>query len=70
MMAWVSVPDLGVHPSPQRYEHVSADEWGSVVRYVGAHRSFEGLLELDRDGLVLMYPELARRVTADDQSER
>jgi uncharacterized protein len=70
LMAWVSVPDLGVHPSQQRYEHVRADESGSVVRYVGAHRDFEGLLELDRDGLVLVYPQLARRVTAADQSAR
>jgi hypothetical protein len=68
LMAWVSVPDLGVHPSQQRYEHVRTDESGSVVRYVGAHRDFEGLLELDPDGLVLVYPQLARRVTAADQS--
>ena len=29
-MAWVSVPDLGVHGSAQRYEHVRP----GVVRYV------------------------------------
>ena len=68
LMAWVSVPDLGVHASQQRYEHVRTHESGSVVRYVGAHRDFEGLLELDPDGLVLVYPQLARRVTAADQS--
>jgi hypothetical protein len=32
------------------------------VRYVGEHRSFVGELELDHDGFVLLYPELARRV--------
>jgi hypothetical protein len=62
LMAWVSVPDLGVHPSVQRYEHVRIDDSGSVVRYVGEHRDFVGELELDRDGLVVFYPELARRV--------
>lgn len=64
VMAWVSVPDLGLHPSSQRYEHVSRQETGSVVRYVGAHRHYVGELELDADGLVLLYPELAVRVRA------
>ncbi len=62
VMAWVSVPDLGLHPSQQRYEHVRRTEDGAVVRYVGRHRSFVGELELDVDGLVVVYPELARRV--------
>ena len=58
LMAWVSVPDLGVHPAPQRYEHLARGR----VRYVGSHRSFVGELELDGDGLVIVYPELARRI--------
>lgn len=62
LMAWVSVPDLGVHPSRQRYEHRRCTAEGSVVRYVGAHRDFVGDLELDPDGVVVFYPELARRV--------
>ncbi len=62
LMAWVSVPDLGVHPSQQRYEHVRLTPGGAVVRYVGAHRDFVGELEFDRDGVVIFYPELARRV--------
>jgi hypothetical protein len=62
LMAWVSVPDLGLHPSRQRYEHVRADDHGSVVRYVGEHRDFVAELELDPDGLVVLYPELARRI--------
>jgi hypothetical protein len=65
LMAWVSVPDLGLHPSRQRYEHVRRDGEGSVVRYVGEHRNFTSELELDRDGLVLVYPQLARRVALD-----
>lgn len=62
LMAWVSVPDLGVHPSRQRYEHVARRDDRAVVRYVGEHRSFVGELELDPDGLVLFYPQLARRL--------
>jgi hypothetical protein len=64
LMAWVSVPDLGLHASKQRYEHVRGDTDTAVVRFVdlGLHRGFSSQLELDSDGLVLVYPELARRV--------
>ena len=60
LMAWVSVPDLGVHASRQRYEHVRP----GVVRYVdlGLYRGFAAELELDGDGLVVDYPQLARRI--------
>ncbi len=63
LMARVSAPDLGLHPSRQRYEHVGRREDRFVVRYVGELRGFVGELELDDDGLVLLYPELARRLT-------
>jgi uncharacterized protein len=61
LMAWVSVPDLAVHASAQRYEHVSP----GVVRYVdrGRFEGFTAELTFGRDGLVLEYPGLARRVT-------
>ncbi len=64
LMAFVSVPDLGLHPSRQRYEHVRRNAHKAVVRYVdlGLFRGFTSELELDRDGLVLLYPQLARRV--------
>jgi hypothetical protein len=64
LMAWVSVPDLGLHPSRQRYEHVRTTHDGAVVRYVdiGTHEGFVSELELDGNGLVLVYPQLARRV--------
>jgi uncharacterized protein len=60
VMAWVSVPDLRVHASPQRYEHVRA----GVVRYVALDGDFTAELELDADGLVVRYPRLAERVGA------
>ena len=62
LMAWVSVPDLGLHPSEQRYEHVRREGGHAVVRYVGRHRSFVGELVVDEDGIVEHYPELAQRV--------
>ena len=57
VMAWVSVPDLTVRRSEQRYEPVRP----GAVRYRGSHRpdapSFD--LEVDADGFVLSYPGLA-----------
>jgi uncharacterized protein len=61
LAAWVAVPELTVHASRQRYEHVRR----GVVRYtdLGAHDGFTAELELDADGLVRVYPELACIVT-------
>ena len=61
LMAWVSVPDLGVHAMPQRYEHVRGEADGAVVRYSSAN--FAAELELDPGALVVLYPGLARRVS-------
>jgi hypothetical protein len=60
LMAWVAVPDLTLHASAQRYEHVRP----GVVRYVdrGTHDGFTAELEVDADGLAVLYPGLARRV--------
>lgn len=66
VMAWVSVPDLGVRRSEQRYEHVRRGPQGAVVRYVGRHRGFEGELRFDEEGLVVHYPALAERLAARD----
>ena len=63
-MAWVSVPDLRVLRSEQRYEFVSADRGQVVIRYVGRHRSYVGELTFDREGIVLHYPGLAVVTTA------
>lgn len=64
LMAWISVPDLGVFAYPQRYEHIRADATGAVVRFtsLGIHEGFTSELRVDRDGLVLVYPHLAIRV--------
>jgi hypothetical protein len=60
LMAWVSVPDLGVVASRQRYEHVRP----GVVRYVSLDSDFTAELELDDEGLVVRYPRLAERVAS------
>lgn len=62
VMAFVSMPDLAVRASAQRYEHVAPGE----VRYtdLGVHPGFEAVLAVDEEGLVVDYPGLARRVGA------
>ncbi len=64
VMAWVSVPELSVHPSVQRYTFVRREGALSVVRYEGRHREFTGELTFDRDGLVVTYPDLAQRLAS------
>jgi hypothetical protein len=58
VMAWVSVPDLTVLRSEQRYEPIDARH----VRYIGLDSDFTADLELDEEGLVVRYPRLAERV--------
>ena len=61
VMAWVSVPDLTVHRSAQRYEPIDAHS----VRYVSLDGDFRAELELDDDGLVVRYPRLAERLSSE-----
>jgi hypothetical protein len=60
IMAWVSVPDLDVQRSPQRYEHLRTTPEGAVVAFSSG--SFAADLTVDAGGFVLDYPGLARRV--------
>lgn len=70
VMAWISVPDLTVHPSEQRYTFVRTAGDRRVVRYEGRHRDYVGDIEVDEHGFVVRYPELAVRVAAQgDQGE-
>jgi hypothetical protein len=62
LMAWVSVPDLHVYPSRQRYAFVSRSKDVSLVRYESSSRDFVANLSFDRDGLCLDYPGIGRVV--------
>ena len=62
LMAWVSVPDLHVVASRQRYEFVARRGKRSTVRYRGSHRGKGYDIVFDSDGLVVDYPGLARRI--------
>ena len=60
-MAWVSVPDLAVRPSLQRYTAIRVDGDRHIVRYEDED-GFMADIVFDPDGLVLDYPSLARRL--------
>jgi uncharacterized protein len=60
LMAWVSVPDLHVHASRQRYDHLRATAHGAVIRFGSG--DFTADLVVDADGFVTDYPGLAERV--------
>jgi uncharacterized protein len=57
VMVWVDVPSLQVYRSPQRYEPMGPRQ----VRFVSLDSDFTAELDLDADGFVLHYPELAGR---------
>lgn len=61
VMAWVSVPDLSVHVSRQRYTFLRKSGEISVVRYESESRDFVAELTFDADGLVIDYPGIGRR---------
>jgi uncharacterized protein len=59
LMAWVSLPDLGVHAARQRYTAVRdlADD-RRLIRFESLDDPFTADLTFDRDGLVIDYPEI------------
>jgi hypothetical protein len=61
-MAWVSVPDLTVRADGQRYAFVRADEEYRVIRYEATDGGFAADITLDRDGIVIDYPGIARQL--------
>ena len=62
LMAWVSLPDLTVRPSRQRYVSVRDVPATGVVRFESLDSPFTADLTFDPDGLVIDYPELGRRL--------
>jgi hypothetical protein len=62
LMAWVSVPDLAVYPSRQRYTFVRREPTARVVRFEGLDDGFVSEIGFDDEGIVIDYPQLARRL--------
>ncbi len=65
LMAWVSVPDLAVHASRQRYTFVRQEQEPAarVVRFESLDDTFVADISFDHHGLVLDYPGIARHVS-------
>jgi hypothetical protein len=61
VMAWVSVPDLRVTPSMQRYTHVAREANRRVVRFNDP--TFQAEIDFDENGIVADYPGIARRIS-------
>jgi hypothetical protein len=62
VMALVDVPALVVHRSRQRYEPIGTQSDRSrLIRFVSLDSEFRSELTFDADGLVIDYPQLARR---------
>jgi hypothetical protein len=64
VMAWVSVPDLAVHRSPQRYTLLrTIDDERSLVRFESlAEDGFGADITYDAEGFVLDYPGIGTRI--------
>jgi hypothetical protein len=61
VMAWVSVPDLSVRRSDQRYTFFEATgDGGAVIRYESG--AFSSPVRFDPTGFVADYPGLGRRL--------
>jgi uncharacterized protein len=63
LMAWVSVPDLGVHASRQRYTALrDRSGGGRLIRFESLDSGFTAELAFDADGLVVDYPGIGRQL--------
>nr|VDG62895.1 Uncharacterized protein conserved in bacteria [Streptococcus thermophilus] len=58
IMAWIDMPSLQVIASDQYYQSIDSE----TVRYASGTRGVDVELQVDEDGVVLLYPDMARRV--------
>ena len=58
IMAWIDMPSLQVIASDQYYSSIDSH----TVRYASETRGVDVELEVDDDGVVVHYPDMARRV--------
>ena len=71
LMVWISVPDLALHPSPQRYTYLerrAKDE--RVIRFEAVGGDFVADIVFDSDGLVVDYPGISTRIASRNWSDR
>ncbi|WP_078056685.1 putative glycolipid-binding domain-containing protein [Corynebacterium bouchesdurhonense] len=58
IMAWIDMPSLQVIASDQYYSSLGSN----TVRYASGTRGVDVELDVDEDGVVIHYPDLARRI--------
>jgi hypothetical protein len=68
LMAFIEVPSLRVVPSPQRYTYLAPTDGGALIRFRSG--SFQSDLTIDRDGFVVDYPTLGRRLAPPVEPEQ
>ena len=69
-VAFVHLPGLAVTPTNQRYTLLRSDSAGELYRYEGLDSGFQTELPVDSDGLVIVYPELAKRIWISSEKKR
>jgi hypothetical protein len=65
LMVWISVPDLSLHPSPQRYTYLRTDSDGHrIVRFesLAEDDDFAADITFDAAGIAIDYPGIARQI--------
>lgn len=58
IMAWIDMPSLQVIASDQYYSSIDSE----TVRYASGTRGVDVELEVDGDGVVVHYPDMAQRI--------
>lgn len=58
IMAWIDMPSLQIIASDQYYGSIDQD----TVHYRSGTRGVDVELEVDHDGVVIAYPDMARRI--------
>jgi uncharacterized protein len=66
-VVYVAIPDLEVRPVPQRYTCLEINSQGGIYQYEGLLRNFSVELLVDRDGLVIEYPNAFRRIWSTEE---
>jgi len=64
LVVYVTIPEMELKPTRQRYTCLESSAQGGIYRYEGLASGFTAELPVDKDGLVIDYPGLWKRVTS------
>ena len=66
LVAYASIPEMELKPERQRYTCLEWNTDGGLYKYEGMESGFSAELPIERDGLVIDYPGLFKRVWQSD----